>query len=42
MQYEGPWEYDADADKGIGLARVADHTPLQYGNALWHELLWLV
>lgn len=31
--------YVADNEEGIGIARVTGHTPWQYDDAYWYELL---
>lgn len=34
--------YNADNTKRTGIARMTGYTRLQYGNAIWRELLWFV
>lgn len=51
LQYDFVWVscnmpvrgiYDMDNDEGIEISRVTGHTLLQYDDAFWNKLLWLV
>lgn len=33
--------YVADADEGIGLTIMTDHTIMQFGDVIWYNLLWI-